>query len=190
LTIGSALQQVRPDNPLIIQGDHIVPVEVDSPRYADARNCLARFAELVKSPEHIHTYRITPLSIWNACAAGVDPAWIASSLQEFAKYPVPGHVAVEIRDQASRYGRLKLTRDADGLVLSAADKSLAEELAAQRRTRDQGVVRAMRARRVSANPRTTCVQHQRRTIKFNCVGILFLDLLLLFRGGWDSIHKN
>ena len=122
------MQQVRPDNPLIVQGDHTVLVEVDSPRYADARDCLARFAELVKSPEHIHTYRVTPLSIWNACAAGVEPEWIVASLHEFAKYPVPGHVAVEIRDQASRYGRLKLTRDANGLVLSANDLPLAEEL--------------------------------------------------------------
>ncbi len=122
------MQQVRQDNPLIVQGDHTVLVEVDSPRYVDARDCLARFAELVKSPEHIHTYRVTPLSIWNACAAGVEPEWIVASLHEFAKYPVPSHVAVEIRDQASRYGRLKLTRDAGGLVLSANDLPLAEEL--------------------------------------------------------------
>ena len=122
------MPDVRPDNPLIVQGDHTVLVEVDSPRYADARDCLARFAELVKSPEHIHTYRVTPLSIWNACATGVEPEWIVASLHAFAKYPVPSHVAVEIRDQASRYGRLKLTRDADGLILTAADLPLAEEL--------------------------------------------------------------
>ena len=63
----------QPENPLIVQGDHTVLVEVDSPRYVEARDHLARFAELIKSPEHIHTYRITPLSIWNAAAAGVDP---------------------------------------------------------------------------------------------------------------------
>ncbi len=122
------MQKVRPDNPLIVQGDHTVLVEVDSPRYADARACLARFAELVKSPEHIHTYRVTPLSIWNACAAGVEAEWIVASLEEFAKYPVPGSVTVAIRGQASRYGRLKLTRDASGLILSAEDLPLAEEL--------------------------------------------------------------
>ena len=61
----------NPANPLIVQGDHTVLVEVDSPRYEAARNELIRFAELVKSPEHIHTYRITPLSIWNARAAGI-----------------------------------------------------------------------------------------------------------------------
>ena len=61
----------RPENPLIVQGDHTVLVEVASPRYEAARDALVRFAELVKSPEHIHTYRLTPLSIWNATAAGV-----------------------------------------------------------------------------------------------------------------------
>jgi DNA excision repair protein ERCC-3 len=118
----------RPDNPLIVQGDHTVLVEVDSPRYTAARDELARFAELIKSPEHIHTYRITPLSIWNACAAGVVPAEIVRSLGEFSKYEVPQHVAVEIREYASRYGRLRLGRDEAGLVLSAADAPLAEEI--------------------------------------------------------------
>jgi DNA excision repair protein ERCC-3 len=66
----------RYENPLIVQSDHTVLVEVDSPRYVEGRDALARFAELVKSPEHIHTYRITPLSIWNACAAGVAVEWI------------------------------------------------------------------------------------------------------------------
>ena len=59
------------DNPLIVQSDLTVLVDVSAPRYPDARDALARFAELVKSPEHIHTYRVSPLSIWNACAAGV-----------------------------------------------------------------------------------------------------------------------
>lgn len=119
----------RPDNPLIVQGDHTVLMEVDSPRYVDARDGLARFAELVKSPEHIHTYRITPLSIWNACAAGVSPEEIVGTLTEFSKYDVPQHVAVEIREYASRYGRLRLERDGAGLVLAAVDRPLAEEIA-------------------------------------------------------------
>jgi DNA excision repair protein ERCC-3 len=119
----------RPDNPLIVQGDHTVLMEVDSPRYVDARDGLARFAELVKSPEHIHTYRITPLSIWNACAAGVRPEEIVGTLTEFSKYDVPQHVAVEIREYASRYGRLRLERDGTGLVLAAVDRPLAEEIA-------------------------------------------------------------
>ncbi len=118
----------NPQNPLIVQGDHTVLVEVDSPRYEAARDDLARFAELVKSPEHIHTYRITPLSIWNACAAGIDTTEIVQTLQEFSKYDVPRHVSVEIREYASRYGRLRLERDEGGLVLRAADQPLAEEI--------------------------------------------------------------
>lgn len=118
----------EPKNPLIVQGDHTVLMEVDSPRYVPARDALARFAELIKSPEHIHTYRVTPLSIWNACAAGVRPDEIVETLNEFSKYEVPGHVAVEIRDYASRYGRLKLTRGDIGLILTAGNAPLAEEI--------------------------------------------------------------
>ncbi|HZF10478.1 MAG TPA: DNA repair helicase XPB [Thermoanaerobaculia bacterium] len=125
----------RPDNPLIVQGDHTLLVEVDSPRYPEARDRLSPFAELVKSPEHIHTYRITPLSIWNACAAGVSPDDIVAALADLAKYPVPEHVTKGVRDHASRYGRLRLVRLAphsEELALIAADRPLAEEIARQR----------------------------------------------------------
>lgn len=118
-----------PTNPLIVQGDLSVLVEVSSPRYTEARNGLVRFAELTKSPEHIHTYRITPLSIWNACAAGVAADEIVDVLCRYAKYSVPEHVIVEIRDFATRYGRLRLTREESGLVLSTDDHALAEEIA-------------------------------------------------------------
>jgi DNA excision repair protein ERCC-3 len=120
------------ENPLIVQGDHTILVEVASPRYLEARDRLAGFAELVKAPEHVHTYRVTPLSVWNACAAGVTTAEIVETLREFSKYPVPAHVMVGIRDYASRYGRLRLTRDPRGLVLSALDEPLAEEIARNR----------------------------------------------------------
>jgi DNA excision repair protein ERCC-3 len=119
----------QPDNPLIVQGDHTILVEVASPRYLEARDALARFAELVKAPEHVHTYRVTPLSVWNACAAGCSAEEITGTLREFSKYPVPEHVSVEIRDYASRYGRLRLFRDERGLVLSALDEPLAEQVA-------------------------------------------------------------
>ncbi len=122
------MTQFNPENPLIVQGDHTVLLEVDSPRYLGARDALARFAELIKSPEHIHTYRITPLSIWNACAAGLETSEIVETLHEFSKYDVPQHVAVEIRDYASRYGRLRLSRTDRGLVLAANDRPLAEEV--------------------------------------------------------------
>ncbi|MGA2501311.1 MAG: DNA repair helicase XPB, partial [Tepidisphaeraceae bacterium] len=116
------------DNPLIVQGDLTVLVAVDGPRYGEARDRLVRFAELVKSPEHIHTYRITPLSIWNACAAGCTSQWIVRSLEELARYPVPPHVGTQVRDLAWRYGRLKLTRGPESLVLTVADTPLAEEV--------------------------------------------------------------
>src|SRR4249919_159101 len=101
------MTEYRPDNPLIVQGDHTLLLEVDSPRYAEARDRLAPFAELVKSPEHIHTYRITPLSIWNACAAGLTPEAIVATLHDLAKYPVPGNVTAGVAGHAARYGRLR-----------------------------------------------------------------------------------
>ena len=118
----------NPENPLIVQSDHTVLVEVDSPHYAQARDALVRFAELIKSPEHIHTYRITPLSIWNACAAGVTDSEITGALSHYAKYPVPDHIAVQIREFASRYGRVQLIRDEHGIVLQADDGTLATEM--------------------------------------------------------------
>jgi DNA excision repair protein ERCC-3 len=118
----------RYENPLIVQSDLTVLVEVDSPGYSEGRDALARFAELVKSPEHVHTYRITPLSIWNARAAGVTTEWIRERLRGLSKYDVPRHVEIEIAEYAARYGRLKLMRDHRGLVLSISSAALAEEL--------------------------------------------------------------
>lgn len=128
---GSA--EYQPQNPLIVQGDHTVLLEVDNPLYPEARDALARFAELVKSPEHVHTYRITPLSIWNACAVGETAQTIVATLQRLSKFALPGHVAASVRDSAARYGCLKLERkDEDHLLLRARDLPLAEELAHQK----------------------------------------------------------
>jgi len=138
------MAQALEKKPLIVQGDLTVLVEVDSPAYGEARDRLVRFAELVKSPEHIHTYRITPLSIWNACAAGCTSDWVAQSLQELAKYAVPPHVLTQVRDLASRYGRLKLSRGADSLMLWADDPALAEEVSRHE------LVRPLLAERLSA----------------------------------------
>ena len=101
----------RIDAPLIVQGDRTVLLEVNSPDYEAARDHLARFAELEKSPEYIHTYRISSLSLWNAAAAGFDADEIIEGLQHFAKYPLPDNVVFEIRDAIERYGRVRLTRD-------------------------------------------------------------------------------
>jgi len=126
---------VRSDNPLIVQSDHTVLLEVDGPRYPDARDALAPFAELVKSPEHIHTYRITPLSIWNAAAAGHGADEMTAALREFAKYPVPQNVLRDIEDYAARYGRVRLVREGERLVLESDDPLLLTEAWSNRTVR-------------------------------------------------------
>ncbi|HUT33536.1 MAG TPA: DNA repair helicase XPB [Planctomycetota bacterium] len=115
-------------NPLIVQGDRTVLLEVDNPRYAEARDALARFAELEKSPEHFHTYRISPLSLWNAAAAGLSADDILAALDRFTKYPVPANIEFEVRDFAARYGRLRLERRGEQLVLVSADAPLIAEV--------------------------------------------------------------
>jgi DNA excision repair protein ERCC-3 len=121
----------NPQNPLIVQSDKSILLEVDNDRYQDARDLLARFAELEKSPEHIHTYRITPLSLWNAAAAGLGADSIIAALYEYTKYDVPGNVIVDIRDYVSRYGRLKLVRDDSSrdLLLISEDPALIAQVA-------------------------------------------------------------
>ena len=128
----------NPQNPLIVQSDRTVLLEVDSPLYEEARDALASFAELEKSPEHIHTYRITPLSLWNAAAAGMEVGNILDSLDRYTKYDVPQNIIAEITDYVARYGRVKLMKHADlnsdhagdnDLVLHADDPVLIAEIA-------------------------------------------------------------
>src|SRR5437764_5555428 len=130
-----------PANPLIVQGDRSVLVEVDNPRYAEARDALAPFAELEKSPEHIHTYRLTPLSLWNAAAAGLTADAMIDALRRFSKFPLPSNLAVDLAELVSRYGRVRLERAeaaAEGpppLRLVSKDVALLEELARQPKVR-------------------------------------------------------
>jgi len=121
------------ENALIVQSDNTVLLEVHSPRAEAAREALAPFAELVKSPEHVHTYRLTPLSIWNARSAGLSGATMIAALREHAKYPVPDSVVTEVGELAARYGRVVLTREGDALVCTCRDRATAERLA-----RDKG----------------------------------------------------
>jgi DNA excision repair protein ERCC-3 len=118
----------KPDNPLIVQSDNTVLLEVQNPLYEAARDALVPFCELEKSPEHIHTYRITPLSLWNARAAGHGVDQMVEALERFSKFDVPGSVVADVRDYAGRYGRLKLERHGDDLVLRADDQFLMEEI--------------------------------------------------------------
>lgn len=110
--------------PLIVQSDHTVLLEVAHPDAEDARHELAVFAELERAPEHIHTYRVTRLGLWNARAAGHTAEEILDILNRFAKFPVPGGVASEIADTMRRYGRLTIVRDDEGALLLRADDAM------------------------------------------------------------------
>jgi DNA excision repair protein ERCC-3 len=115
-------------NPIIVQSDGSVLLEVENPLYEAARDGLAQFAELVKSPEHIHTYRITPLSLWNAAAAGVTTEAMLETLSQYGKYDLPGNVRADILDYVSRFGRVKLERQEEDLVLTSTDDLLITEI--------------------------------------------------------------
>ena len=121
------------DQPLIVQGVDTLLLEVASPRFEEARSRLLAFAELIKAPEHVHTYRMTALSIWNARSAGVGVDDIIGTLHEFSRYPVPDATIVEIRTHASRFGKLRLIADDDGLMLESRDD---ESIEIARRNRD------------------------------------------------------
>ncbi|MBX3458944.1 MAG: helicase-associated domain-containing protein [Planctomycetes bacterium] len=118
--------------PAIVQADLTILLEVDHPQYEQARDALAAFAELVKSPEHIHTYRITPLSLWNAASSGITAARVLDDLARFSRYAVPDVVRSEVLEYIGRYGRLVLERDAQGLILRSDDKVLLKMLASQK----------------------------------------------------------
>jgi DNA excision repair protein ERCC-3 len=119
----------NPNNPIIVQGDKSVLLEVDNDLYEEARDVLSRFAELEKSPEYVHTYRITPLSLWNAASAGLAADAILDGLERYSKYPLPGNVRVDIADFISRYGRVKLAWRGNDLVLFSDDRAIIAELA-------------------------------------------------------------
>src|SRR3954451_23800785 len=129
---GKEPMQYNPANPLIVQGDRTVLLEVDNPLHAEARDALAPFAELEKSPEHIHTYRLTPLSLWNAAAAGMSADEMLDALSTYSKFPLPPNLATDIRDMVGRYGRVRLRRVGGQLRLITDDRPLLEELARQK----------------------------------------------------------
>ncbi len=115
--------------PLIVQSDRTVLLETDHPSSADARHELAIFAELERAPEHIHTYRITRLGLWNARAAGHDAQFIIDSLARWSKYPLPENVTSEIKNTIDRFGKLVISRDDQGLVLESESLPILLEVA-------------------------------------------------------------
>ncbi len=116
------------DNPLIVQSDKTILLEVDNSRYEDARDTISGFAELIKSPEHVHTYKITNLSLWNAAASGMAASRIIAALEAYSRYAVPENVIIDIEDYVSRYGRLKLKMLDGSVVLQSDDEILMKEV--------------------------------------------------------------
>ncbi|GLZ32751.1 putative DNA helicase [Lentzea sp. NBRC 105346] len=117
------------DGPLIVQSDKTLLLEVDHPQADEARTAIAPFAELERAPEHVHTYRVTPLALWNARAAGHDAEQVVDALVRFSRYPVPQPLLVDVVDTMSRFGRLVLTNSpVHGLVLNSLDRAVLEEV--------------------------------------------------------------
>jgi DNA excision repair protein ERCC-3 len=117
------------DGPLIVQSDKTLLLEVDHTEAAACRQAIAPFAELERSPEHVHTYRLTPLGLWNARAAGHDAEQVVDVLLEYSRYPVPHALLVDIAETMARYGRLQLVKHpAHGLVLQGLDRPVLEEV--------------------------------------------------------------
>ena len=117
------------NGPLIVQSDKTVLLEIDHEQAQEARTALAPFAELERAPEHVHTYRITPLALWNARAAGHDAEQVMDVLETYSRFPVPQPLLIDIADTMDRYGRLKLIKHpAHGLVLETTDRAVLTEI--------------------------------------------------------------
>ncbi|RYE76321.1 MAG: helicase, partial [Myxococcales bacterium] len=117
------------DGPLIVQSDKTLLLEVDHEQADACRKAIAPFAELERSPEHIHTYRLSNLGLWNARAAGHDAEQVIDTLLTFSRYSVPHALLVDIAETMDRYGRLRLDKHpSHGLILSSKDKPVFEEV--------------------------------------------------------------
>jgi DNA excision repair protein ERCC-3 len=124
------------DGPLIVQSDKTLLLEVDHERAQDCRKAIAPFAELERSPEHVHTYRLTPLGLWNARAAGHDAEQVVDALLAYSRYSVPHALLVDIAETMARYGRLRLDKHpTHGLVLTSNDRPVLEEVLRAKRVR-------------------------------------------------------
>jgi DNA excision repair protein ERCC-3 len=122
------------DGPLIVQSDKTLLLEVDHDLAGDCRREIAPFAELERAPEHVHTYRVTPLALWNARAAGHDAEQVVDALIKYSRYPVPHALLVDVADTMARYGRLRLEKHpVHGLVLISTDRAVLEEVLRSRK---------------------------------------------------------
>ena len=117
------------DGPLIVQSDKTLLLDIDHPPSDECRRAIASFAELEKSPEHIHTYRLTPLGLWNARAAGKDAEHVVDILLKYSRFAVPHALLVDVAETMSRYCRLRLeAHPVHGLVLVSHDPAVLREV--------------------------------------------------------------
>lgn len=119
--------------PVIVQSDNTILLEVDNPDFETARDAISPFAELEKSPEHIHTYRISPLSLWNAASAGLRAEEIIAVLQKHSRYDIPEIVLTTVREQMKRYGLLKLVKKDGDIILTSRDVPLFADIVGEKR---------------------------------------------------------
>ena len=127
-------------NPLIVQGDKTLLLDIHAPQADECRRALIPFAELERSPEHLHTYRLTPLSLWNAASAGFSPDYAVDVLKTYSRFDVPQPIIVWIRETASRFGKLRLLPDSlsgsegeDTLILETQSLAVYRELEANKK---------------------------------------------------------
>ena len=124
------------NGPLIVQSDKTVLLEVDHEQAAAARAALAPFAELERAPEHVHTYRITPLALWNARAAGFDAEQVVDVLETYSRFPVPQALLIDVAETMSRYGCVRIhAHPAHGLILESEEKPILEELSRHKKVK-------------------------------------------------------
>ncbi|MBR1582637.1 MAG: DEAD/DEAH box helicase [Spirochaetales bacterium] len=125
------------DKPLIIQSDRTLMLDVHSPSFDDCRNQIIAFSELIKAPEHVHTYNISPISLWNAASAGISADEILQRLDRWTRFPIPTNVAKFIEDITSRYGKLKLYPfNEERYLLKVSDSLIAHAIASDQKLKD------------------------------------------------------
>ena len=119
---------MNPNGAIIVQSNLEIMVEVDNPNYESARDAIAPFTELVKSPEHLHTYKISHLSLWNAASTGLRATEVLERLESQSRYPIPQTVITEVEDYMARYGLLRLRKEVDRLLLESDDTYMFTEI--------------------------------------------------------------
>ncbi|WP_270567659.1 DNA repair helicase XPB [Clostridium beijerinckii] len=119
---------INTNNPIIVQSDKTLLVEVNNELYTEVRDKLSRFAEVIKSPEYIHTYKISPISLWNAATSGMSYQDIIEILEKYSKYEVPQNVIKDIEDNINKYGKIKIIREENSLFLISKDIYIMKEI--------------------------------------------------------------